>query len=56
MRGRFAVLHLGRNNYFPVFSINMHIIYQNTQIITIYIDISIVKIDKGKDMWLTFIF
>ena len=33
-----------------VASINMHIIHLNTQLITIYIDISIVKIDEGKDM------
>ena len=48
--GRFAVLPLGSNNYFAVCSINMHDIYLNTQLITIFSDISIVKIDKGIDM------
>ena len=48
--GRFAVLPLGSNNYFAVFSINMRDIYLNTQLITIFNDISIVKIDKGIDM------
>ena len=50
VRDPFAVLPLGSNNYFAVCSINMHDIYLNTQLITIFIDISIVKIDQGIDM------
>ena len=38
----------GSNNYFAVCSINMHDIYFNTRFI--FIDTSIVKLDKGIDM------
>ena len=44
------MLPLERNNYLAVASIDMHDIHLNTQIRTIYIDISIVKVNKGKDM------
>ena len=44
------MLPLERNTYLAVASINMHNIYLDTQLRTIYIDIRIVKIDKGKDM------
>ena len=44
------MLPFRRNEYLAVSSINIHGIYLNTQLRTIYIDINIVKIDKGKDM------
>ena len=44
------MLPFERNNYSPVDSIDMHNIYLNTQLRTISTDISIVKIDIGKDM------
>ena len=44
------MLPLGTNKYVAVCSINMHDIYLNTQLITIFIDIGIVNIDKGIDI------
>ena len=41
---------LRRDDYLAVSSIDMQGIYLNTQLRTIYIDINIVEIDKGKDM------
>ena len=41
---------LRRDDYLAVSSINMHGIYSNTQLRTIYIDIKIVDIDTGKAM------
>ena len=38
------------DDYLAVSSISMHGIYSNTQLRTIYIDINIVEIDKGKDI------
>ena len=49
-RGQFAVLPLRRDDYLAVSNINMHGIYLNTQLRTIYIDITIEERDKGKDM------
>ena len=46
----FCVLPLRRDDYLGVSSIDMHGIYLNTQLRTIYIDINIVEIDKGEDM------
>ena len=50
MRGQFAVLPLKWDCYLAVSSINLHNIYLNTQLRTIYINIDIIKKDKGKDM------
>ena len=49
-RGQVAVLALRRDGYLAVRNIDMHSIYLNTQLKTIYIDINIVEIDKGKDI------
>ena len=40
--------HLRRDYYLAVSSINTIGMYSNTQLRTIYIDINIVDIDKGK--------
>ena len=39
---------LRRDDYLAVSSINMIGMYSNTQLRTVYIDINIVDIDKGK--------
>ena len=49
-RDQFAVLPLRRGDYVGVSIIYIHDIYLNTQLKIIYIDIDIVKIEKGKDM------
>ena len=48
--GQSAVCPLRRDDYLAVSSINIHNIYSNTQLGTIYIDINIVDADKGKAM------
>ena len=48
MRGQFAVLPLKWDCYLAVGSINLHNIYLNTQLRTIYINIDIIKKIKGK--------
>ena len=42
--------NMRRDDYLAVSSINMIGMYSNTQLRTIYIDIHIVDIDKGKAM------
>ena len=49
-RGYFAVLSLKRDNFLAVDSVNIHDIYLNTQLRTLYIDINIVKLSVGSDM------
>ena len=44
------VLSLRRDNFLAVSSVNIHDIYLNTQLRTLYIDINIVKIYAGSDM------
>ena len=48
--GQFAVRPLRRDGYLAVSSINIHIIYSNIQLRTIYININIVDIDNVKAM------
>ena len=43
-------LSLRRANFLAVSSVNIHDIYLNTQLRTLYIDIHIVKIYAGSDM------
>ena len=50
MRGQFAVLPLKWDCHLAVSSINLRNIFLNTQLGTIYINIDIIKIDKGKDI------
>ena len=49
-RGYFAVLSLRRDNFLAVSSVNIHDIYLNTQLRTLYTEIDIVKIYAGSDM------
>ena len=49
MRSRFALLSLSRDYYLAVSSTNIHDTYLNTQLRSIYIDISIVEIDAQTD-------
>ena len=49
-RGYFAVLSLRRDNFLAVSSVNIHDIYLNIQLRTLYIDMNIVKIYAGSDM------
>ena len=44
------MLPLRRDDFLAVGSVNIHDIYLNTQLRTIYIDISIVEIYAGSDM------
>ena len=48
--GHFTVLSLRRDDYLAISSINIHYIYQNTQLRPIYIDVSIVEIEVWTDM------
>ena len=47
---------LRRDDYLAVSSTNMHDIYSNTQLRTIYIDINIVDMDKGKAKYFSLLF
>ena len=49
--GQFALRHLRGDDYLAVSSNNMIGMYSNTQLRTIYIDINVVDIDKGKAMY-----
>ena len=48
--GLFAVLPLKWACYLAVSTINMHDTYLDTQLLITYIDINIIKKDKGKYM------
>ena len=49
-RGYFAVLSMRRDDFLAVGSVNIHDIYLNTQLRTLYIDINIVEIYALSDM------
>ena len=53
MRGHFALISLRRDYYLAVSSTNIHDTYLNTQLRSIYIDISIVEIDAQTDKYVT---